>query len=348
MKTEKGAMWAPLSRRAFVGGLVGLGASVLAGACGGMALAPSPSPRLRRIGGLFSGFPRPDSGIPIREALAELGYVDGRDYLLEYRYGENDITRLPALAAELVELKVDLILTSGGDTPVRAAKEATTSIPIVFTGVTDPLGNGLVPSLVRPGGNVTGVADTAPGGTSGKGLELLKVIVPSLTRVAALYNPVGTANTNALHAADQFARTLDIRLIPVPVRTLDELVPNLERATRERPEALGSLIGATFYGRALGQFRPVLDFAIRERLPQTYGDVLFVRAGGLMSIGANTAHRWRLMAGLIDKILKGAYPGDIPVAGSHVFDIALNLSMARRIGLTIPDAVMRQVTEVVP
>jgi putative ABC transport system substrate-binding protein len=295
---------------------------------------------------LFSGFPRVDSGIPIREALAELGYVDGRDYVLVYRYAENDIGRLPALASELVELRVDLIVTSGGDTPVRAAKDATSSIPIVFTGVVDPLGNALVSDLARPGGNVTGVAGQLD--ISGKGLELLKSLVPGLARVAVLYSTAGTANTNVFHAAEMSARALDIQLIPVPVRALDELVPSLERAARERPEALGSLIGTSFYGRALEHFGLVLDFVTRERLPQGYGDVLFVKAGGLMSIGANTANRWRLMAQLMDKIFKGAYPGDLPVMENLVFDIALNLSAARKIGLTIPEAVLRRATEIVP
>jgi putative ABC transport system substrate-binding protein len=340
-----------ISRRVFVGGLVGLGASVLAG--GGTdnavapppVVAPSPSPRPRRIGGLFSGFPRVDSGIPIREALAELGYVDGRDYVLEYRYAENDNARLPALAAELVALKVDLIVTSGGDTPVRAAKEATSSIPIVFTGVNDPVGNGLVPDLVRPGGNVTGVA--GPVELSGKGLELLKSLVPTLARVAVLHAPVLTAQTIALLASERSARELGLQLIPVPFRSLDEFVTNLERAARERPDALLNLLGTSAYGRALEHFGRELDFVTRERLPQCYGDALFVRAGGLMSIGVNTANRWRLMAHQMDKIFRGVYPGDLPVAESHVFDTALNLSMARKIGVTIPEAVLRHATEIV-
>jgi putative ABC transport system substrate-binding protein len=335
---------AGLSRRAFVGGLVGLGATVLAGACSNSAVAPSPSPSPRRIGGLFSGFPRVDSGIPIREALAELGYLDGRDYVLEYRYAEGSLDRLPALAAELAQLKVDLIVTSGGDAPVLAAQAATNSIPIVFTGVGDPLGNGLVPDLVRPGGNTTGVAGVD---ASGKGLELLKSVVPSVRRVAVLYAPALTSTANAYRAAEQSARTLDLQLIPVTFGSLGEVVQNLERAARERPEALWCLLGTSAFGRALEQFGPVLDFVTRERLPQCFGDVLFVRAGALMSTGANTANRWRLMAHLMDKIFRGASPGDLPVIDNAVFDIALNLSMARKIGLTIPEAVMRQVTEVV-
>jgi putative ABC transport system substrate-binding protein len=339
------AIRAPLSRRAFVGGLVGLVATAIAGACTSTAVAPLPSPAPRRIGGLFSGFPRVDSGIPIREALAELGYLEGRDYVLEYRYAENNLERLPALAAELERLKVDLIVTSGGDAPVRAAQEATDSIPIVFTGVGDPLGNGLVPDLVRPGGNTTGVAGVD---ASSKGLELLKSMVPSLRRVAVLYAPALTSTANAYRAAEQSARTLDVQLIPVPFGSLGEVVPNLERSARERPEALWCLLGTSAFGRALEQFGPVLDFATRERLPQCFGDVLFVRAGGLASMGPNTANRWRLMAHLIDKIFRGASPGDLPVMDNNVFEIAFNLSMARRIGLTIPEAVMRQANEVVP
>jgi putative ABC transport system substrate-binding protein len=275
-----------------------------------------------------------------------LGYVDGRDYVLEYRYGENEIGRLPALASELVGLKVDLIVTSGGDAPVRAAKEATSSIPILFTGVSDPLGNGLVPDLVRPGGNVTGVAGLTE--LSGKRLELLKSIIPGLGRVAVLYAPVLTEQINSLRVAEEFARTLDIKIIPVAFRSLDEFVAHLDRAMPERPQALCNLLGTSAYGRALEQFGRELDFVTRERLPQSYGDVLFVRAGGLMSIGANTANRWRLMAYLMDKIFKGAYPGDLPVLENNVFDIALNLSMARRIGLSIPEAVLRSATEIVP
>jgi putative ABC transport system substrate-binding protein len=343
--TEEGATMASLSRRVFVGGLVGLGASVLANTCAGIEVAPSP-PRLRRIGGLFAGFPRVDSGIPIREALAELGYVEGRDYVLEYRYAENMIDRLPALAAELVGLKVDLIVTSGADAPVRAAQEATDSVPIVFTGLSDPLGSGLVPNLVRPGGNATGVANDVE--SASKGLELLKSIVPSLRRVAVLYAPLLIEQTNAYRAAEQSARRLDIQLIPVRFGSLDEFTPNLESAARERPDAFACLLGTSAFGRALEQFGPVLDFVIRERLPQSFGDVLFVRAGGLMSIGPNTANRWRLMAHQIDKILRGADPGDLPVIANNVYDVALNMSMARKIGLTIPEAVMLQVDEVVP
>jgi ABC-type uncharacterized transport system substrate-binding protein len=327
-------------------GAVAAGATLLS-ACGAeTAVVPRPTSRSWRIGVLaFSGPTSLEALASIRAALAEFKYVDGRDYVLEVRYAENDRDRVKVLAWELVQQKVDLILTIGLFS-IQAAKEATSSIPIVFPGVADPVGQGLVSDLIRPGGNVTGVA--SPNDIPGKGLELLKTMVPNLARVAVPYG-IGGGNETALRAAEEPARALGLQLIPVPVLgTVENMMSGLERAADEGAEALGSLITSNFYGRNLEKFGLVLDFVTRKRWPQGYASPDHVRAGGLMSIGANQAHGWRLVADLIDKILKGAHPGDLPIGQRHVFDIWLNLSMARKIGLTIPDAVLRRATEVIP
>ena len=335
------------TRREFLRtGAVAAGVALL-GACGAESgVAPRPTSRLRRIGVLaYSGPTNPETLASIRAALAEFGYVDGRDYALEVRYAENDRDRVKVMASELVQQKVDLLLTIGLFS-IQAAKEATSSIPIVFPGVADPVGQGLVSDLIRPGSNVTGVAN--PGDIPGKGLELLKTMDPSLARVAVPYG-LGGGNDGVVRAAEEPARALGLQLIPVPVvGTVENMMSGLERAADQGAEALGSLMTSNFYGRNMEKFGLVLDFVTRKRWPQGYANPDHVRAGGLMSIGTNEAHGWRLVADLIDKILKGAYPGDLPIGQRHVFDIWLNLTMARKIGLTIPDAVLRRATEVIP
>jgi putative ABC transport system substrate-binding protein len=177
----------------------------------------------------------------------------------------------------------------------------------------------------------------------------MQAVVPGLSRMAVTYQPSKAGSVATLRAGEKYARELGFQIIPVQIETVGEIMPALERALGARPQAMGSIHGPSFFGTGLGYFAPVLDLAHRERLPQLYGDAMFVRAGGLMSIGDNLLERWRLIADLIEKILRdGAIPGDLPVARPSLYEIVVNLSSARKLGVTIPDAVLRQATEVIP
>ena len=340
---------ARLSRRTFIQRATALGAAAVLSGC---ASTPAPTTRKPfRVGWLNPGIGRSDAGGRLRDALEEIGYVEGRDFIIELAYAENVPDRLPELASELVRRKVDIIVPSGEDA-LRAARDATSSTPIVFRGVGDLIGQGILSSLARPGGNVTGTTSFLEIGS--KGFELLRSLVPGLTRIAKLYNPALTAHLNLIRSEEKIARELDIQLILVPVSVMDELIPRLESAVRDRPQALASALGVSFFGggptdRAfVEKFGLLLDFVVREKLPLVFGEVDAVRAGGLVSIGGNNAQGWRLVAYQIDKVVRGANPGDLPVLANNVFDIALNLGMARKIGLTIPAAVLRDATEVIP
>ena len=266
----------------------------------------------------------------IRLALRELGYIEGQNIAIEYRYSEGKRDRAPELAAELVRLKVDIIVVTGGGTWVRAAKNATKTIPIVMLGSgNDPVEEGLVESLARPGSNVTGLT-LLTGELGGKRLELLKDAVPKLARVAVLYDP--TSPPDVLEVKEVLpvaARALGLTIQPWQVRDEDGFERVFAALNKQRPDGLyvhpsGPLIGANV--------KRIAGFALKSRLPSMYGIKEFVDAGGLMSYGADIADRYRRVAYFVDRILKGAKPADLPVEQPTKFELVINLKTAKQIG----------------
>ena len=276
----------------------------------------------------------------LRRRLRELGYVEGKNVVFEYRYAEGKLDRLPDLAAELVQLKVDAIVTAGP--AIRAAKNATATIPIVFPHVNDPVGTGLVSSLARPGGNITGFSLMVPD-LDGKRLELLKEAFPKVVRVGFLWEPGGTRGNQALASMDAVSKALGVTLLSLPARNLDEFATAFAQAKRDGVQALittpNPLINA--------QQRQVLDFSAKNRLPAMYTTSEFVEAGGLMSYAPNYADLWRRAAEYVDKILKGANPADLPVQQATQLELVINLKTALQIGLTIPPSVLARADRVI-
>ena len=279
-----------------------------------------------------------------RQGLRDLGYVDGRSVVIEYRDAEGKYDRLPARAAELVALKVDVIVAA--DTPAAlAAKQATRTLPIVFIGAGDPVTIGLVTSLARPGGNVTGLSLLAPE-LVGKRLELLKQAVPGVGRVAALWQPgfVGErTEKDMLKEVEVTARALGVRLQFVEARGPADFDRAFADMTRARADALTVLGSAMF----ANERRRVVDLAAKNRLPGVYGFREYVDAGGLMAYGPNVADLFQRAATYADKILKGAKPGDLPVEQPTKFELVLNLKTAKALGLTIPQSVLVRADQVI-
>jgi putative ABC transport system substrate-binding protein len=277
-------------------------------------------------------------------ALHELGYIEGRNIAIEYRYAEGKRDRYPELAAELVRLKVDIIVVTGADTVIRAAKNATKTIPIVMVGRgIDPVEAGLVESLARPGGNVTGLTSlTAELG--GKRLELLKQAAPKVARVAVLYDPTAPGPVHQLKEdLPVAARALGLTIQPWEVRDANGFEKVFAALNKQRPDGLyvpgGSLMAANR--------KRIAVFALKSRLPSMYYTREFVEAGGLMSYGADLADSYRRVAYYVDKILKGAKPGDLPVEQPTKFEFVINLQAAKQIGLTIPPNVLVRADRVI-
>jgi putative ABC transport system substrate-binding protein len=302
------------------------------------AQQPARIPRIGILNPTSSSFflPRVEA---FRQRLRELGYVEGKNILIEYRYAEGKFERLTDLAAELVQLKVDVIVTAGPG--VLAAKKASTTIPIVFGAASDPVGAGIVSSLARPGGNITGLSNIAQD-LAGKRLELLKEAFPKVARVASLRQSVRGGNPY-LTEMEAAAKALGVKLLPLPVRSLDDFEGAFARAKKEGAQALitnsGPLINT--------QQRQVLDFAAKNRLPAMYHSPEFVEAGGLMSYAPNYADLFRRAADFVDKILKGAKPADLPVEQPTKFEFLVNLKTAKQIGLTIPQKVLERADKVI-
>jgi len=276
-----------------------------------------------------------------RQGLNELGYVEGRNILIEYRYAEGKTERLPALAAELVRLNVDLILTSG-DQGVRAAKQASQTIPIVVAIVADLVGPGYVASLARPGGNITGLT-TLQSDLSAKRLELLKTAFPKISRVAILGNPNNAANVAGLKETEIAARGLRIQLVPLDVRSADDFESAFLAALRARVGALiaaGDILLLTHRAR-------IADFAAKNRLPAMYANQEYMDAGGLMFYGPNVADMYRRAATYVDKVLKGAKPGDLPVEQPNKLEFVINLKTAKALGLSIPQPLLQRADRVI-
>jgi ABC-type uncharacterized transport system substrate-binding protein len=276
-----------------------------------------------------------------QQGLRELGYVEGKNIVIEWRSAEGKLDRLPALAAELVRLKVDVIVT-GGQGSTRPANEATSTIPIVMAQDPDPIGNGFVASLARPGGNITGLSSVTPE-LSGKRLELLKETVPRLSRVAVLGTSTSPGNAQALRETELAAGALAVKLQYLDVRGPNDIETAFRAAIKERAEAVLALGGPV-----LGSQRPqVVELAGRSRLAAIYGQPEFVEAGGLMSYAPSYPDLFRRAATYVDKILKGAKPADLPVEQPKKFEFIINLKAAKQIGLTIPPNVLVRADKVI-
>ena len=269
-----------------------------------------------------------------RQGLREHGYVEGQNLAFEYRYAEGRADRLPALAAELVRLKVDVIVTES-NMAALAAKRATETIPIVMAIAGDPVKAGVVGSLARPGGNVTGLTLMHPE-LSGKRLQLLKEAVPRIALVAVIWNPTDPAAVDFLRETEVAARSLGLRLHAIEARAPAELDAAFKAVADARPSAFFTLPGGMFQDN---QTR-ILEFAKKNRLPGVFPNRVFVEAGGLISYGPNLAASSRRAAAFVDKLLKGAKPADLPIEQPTKFELVINLKTARALGLTIPASVL--------
>ena len=278
-----------------------------------------------------------------RQRLRELGWVEGQNIVIDYRYAEDRVDRLPDLAAELVRLKVDLIIASAGTQVVTAAKNATETIPIVMIGVRDPVGTGLIASLARPGGNVTGVSGYAGLEIVAKQLELLKEAVPKIRRVAILSNPSNAYHQLAIREVNVAARSLGVQLQLLEARGPNEFDGAFAAMAKERVGALLVLSDAIFNSHRTR----LADLAARSRLPAAYGVRESVEAGGLMSYGPSFRDFYRRAATYVDKILKGAKPADLPVEQPMKFELVINLKAAKALGLTIPQWLLQRADEVI-
>ena len=317
----------------------------LAGVLAAPLVAESqPTSMVYRIGYL-AGFsplaPRP-AVEAFRQGLRELGWVEGQNIVIDYRFAEGRYDRLPDLAAELVRLKVDVIVA--GATPVAvAAKNATGTIPIVMFGVGNPVELGLIASLARPGGNVTGLSFSVGMDTFGKGLELLKEALPKVRRVAVLWNPANPAHAAAISNVKAAAGSLAVRLQLLEAREPNQFEGAFAAMAKERVDALLIVSDGMF---VLHRAR-LADLAAKNRLPSMHGVREMVEAGGLMSYGPSTAAALRRAASFVDRILKGAKPSDLPVEQPTEFELVVNLKTAKALGLTIPPSLLLRADQVI-
>jgi putative ABC transport system substrate-binding protein len=312
---------------------------------GGVETRAQQQKKVPRIGYLSALEPARESARSkaIRLGLRELGYIEGQNLAIEYRYAEGKSNRAPELAAELVRLKVDIIVVAGGGPWIRAAKNATNTIPIIMVGVgDDPVEGGLVESLARPSGNVTGLTFLNRE-LGGKRLELLKEAVPKIARVAVLYDPALQNNIIQLKVVESAARSLGLTVRSWDVRTGQGFERLFAALTKERPDGLyvpGGPLMTTNRNRIVG-------FALKNRLPSVYQNREAVDAGGLMSYAADETESYQRVAYYVDRILKGAKPGDLPVEQPTKFELVINLKTAKQIGVTIPANVLARADRVI-
>jgi putative ABC transport system substrate-binding protein len=280
----------------------------------------------------------------IRQHLRELGYIEGQNIAIEYRYGDGKLDRMPELAAELVRLKVDLILVAGGQTQIRAAMDATKTIPIVMAGQgSDLVAAGLIESLARPGGNVTGLTNLGPE-LGGKRLELLKEAVPKLVRVAVLYEPASPPNVlQVKEYLPPAAHALKLTIRSWEVRAADDFDKIFSALNKERPDGLYVTGGPLM----LANGKRIAGLALKSRLPSMISTAEARDAGGLMYYGADVTDSYRRVAYYVDRILKGAKPADLPVEQPTKFEFVINLKTANQIGLTIPPEVLARATKLI-
>ena len=301
-----------------------------------------PAGKVPRVGLLFYGSPGRSREVDaFRQGLRELRYIEGQNIAIEYRFASGQVERLPGLAAELVRLKVDVIVANS--TPAAlAAKQATSTIPIVFAVVADAVGAGLIANFARPGGNITGLTSSSAE-LGGKRLELLKQVVPKASRVAVLYNPADRSNVLILKQLQESAPTLSLTLQPLAVRELGEFESAFLSMTRARAHAMFGAAGAL-----TNEHNEVLvDLAAKHRVPAMWGHRQFVDAGGLMSYAVNLYDQNRQAAVYVDKIIKGAKPGDLPAEQPTKFELVINLKTAKGLGLTVAQSLLRQADQVI-
>jgi putative ABC transport system substrate-binding protein len=276
-----------------------------------------------------------------RQGLRELGYVEGKNIIIEWRFADGKLDRVPGLVAELVRLKVDLIVT-GGSFATGAAKEATSTIPVVMAQDSDPVGNGYVASLARPGGNITGLSTLAPE-LSGKQLELLKETIPKLSRVAVIGSSNRSGNAQSLKETEHAAGALGLKLQYLDILSPNDIGAAFRAASKQRSNAVLVLTGPV----ATSQRTQITDLAVKNRLPAIYDRAEFVEAGGLMSYAPNSLDLFRRAATYVDKILKGAKPADLPVEQPTKFELVINLKTAKQIGLTVPPNMLARADKVI-
>ena len=299
--------------------------------------------RLPRIGFLGNSTPTLEANLvgPFRDGLRDLGYVEGRNILIEDRWAEGKYERFPALIAELLGLKVDVIVTAG--TPAAlAVQKATTTTPLVMVAVGDPIGTGLIASLAHPGGNITGVTSISPE-LEGKRLELLREVVPKISHVAVLWNPVNPYQVFGEREVQAAAKVLRMRVLSLGVRAPEEFDKAFAAIRRERPGGLLVLADRLF----LHHRARIMDFAAKHRLQGVHAYRELVEAGGLMSYGPSYGGMHRRAAYFVDRILKGTKPADLPVEQPTRFELVINMKTAKALRLTIPPSVMIRATEVI-
>jgi putative ABC transport system substrate-binding protein len=305
--------------------------------------------KIPRVGILFIGGRDQPHLESFKQGLRERGYTEGKNIVLEYRYAEGNVDRLPSLAAELVQLKVDVIVTTSGNS-ARAAAETTKTIPIVLTTGADPVKTGLAESLAKPGRNVTGLS-LIEEDLSGKRLEILKETFPKMTRMAYLWNPVAVSYSPASRTSgnlsydqvEKATKTVGVQLLSYKVRTLTEIEKAFADMTKVRPHALLVLQSPVM---TLNSKR-IVELALQQHLPGMYPSNQFAQEGGLMAYGPVIAELYRRAATYVDKILKGANPGDLPVEQPMKFELVINLKTAKQLGLTIPPNVLARADRVV-
>jgi len=276
-----------------------------------------------------------------RQGLRELGYIEGKNILIEWRSGESNPERRREIAAELARLKLDLIV-SGGPTVTRALKEATSMVPIVMAQDSDPVGSGFAATLAKPGGNITGLAALAPE-MSGKQLALMKEVVPRLSRMAIIGNSTNPGDAQALRETVLAAGSFEVYLRYLDILDPKDIGPVFQSAAKGRADAL-LVLGNPILN---AQRKQVIDLAVKHRLPATYGRPEYVEAGGLMYYGTNYNDLFRRAAYYVDKIFKGARPGDLPIEQPTKFELVINLNAAKQIGVTIPQAVLYKADRVI-
>ena len=308
---------------------------------GSLAAEAQQPGKVPRIGLLAQAPPTRPPVEAFRQGLRDLGYVEGKNVLIEYRHTEGKPDRLPGLAAELVRLKVDVIVVSGA-LATSAAKNATREIPIVMAVAGDPVDSGHVASLGRPGGNITGLTNLAPE-LGGKRLELLKEVIPGLSRVAVLSDPTNPIFKLQLAEVERAASALKLQFQILEVREPTDFDSAFGAAKKGRAGAVSTLASAFLAGHR----KKLVDLAERSRLPTMYHNREFVEVGGLMSYGVNNSDLYRRAAVYVDKILKGATPADLPIEQPTKFELVINLKAAKALGLTIPQAVLQRADRVI-
>jgi putative tryptophan/tyrosine transport system substrate-binding protein len=318
-------------------------ALTLAVLLGALSAGAQTTAKVPRIGYLWLGAEGSESAsrLGLQQGLRELGYHEGSDIVIEYRYADGDVERLRELVSDLVASKVDVIFAAG-TIVTDAVKRATTTIPVVAT-TGDPVRSGFVASLARPGGNITGLSVTAGPELAGKYLELLHDLAPRAARVAVLWVPLSSHSQNAVQAMREAAGALSLSLLSYEVRRPADFALALDAIAEQKPDALitdGDPL-------TVSHRKSIVEFAAVHRLPAAYGVRDFVDDGGLMSYGASIFDIARRVAGYVDKILKGAKPGDLPVEQPTKFELVVNLKTAKALGLTIPQSILARADEVI-